>query len=78
MSDLNCFSLEGEWLYRLCETDPRSGLGTVLLSLKTTQLEELDEKEDEALCVCVIERAGLVPKFNKIYVTLHFVLLFKL
>ena len=53
MSDLNCSSLEGEWLYRLCETDPRSGLGTVLLSLKTTQVEELGEEVDEAACVCV-------------------------
>ena len=46
VSDLNCFSLEGEWLYRLCETDPWSGLGTVLLSLKTTRHKELDEEVD--------------------------------
>lgn len=56
VSDLNCFSLEGEWLYRLCETDPWSGLGMVLLSLKTTQLEELDGEVGEALLVFVFER----------------------
>lgn len=44
VSDLSCFSLEGEWLYRLCETDPWGGLGMVLLSRKTTQWEELMQR----------------------------------
>lgn len=65
VSDLNCFSLEGEWLYHLCETDPWSGLGMVLLSLKTIQQEELAEEVDGALRVFVFKGkafSGLTKK----------------